>query len=104
MLTAAEARIAKSLYRRWFSKNPGAKNPSDVNTKDKYKFWFSLGWESLELCQRARRITLLTTSGPTLGVSGSGGRKDHRSYCNAKDTWLYTCVHCWTTVHIRSTD
>ena len=55
MLTAAEARIAKSLYRRWFSKNPGAKNPSDVNTKDKYGFFFELGWESLELCQRARK-------------------------------------------------
>jgi hypothetical protein len=55
MLTQEELRIAQGLYRKWFRLHPGKKNPSDVNKKIKWDFWQEHGWESLELCQRARK-------------------------------------------------
>ena len=56
MLTPAEERIAKSLYADWFKKNPGVKNPTDPNTREKFDYMKSLEWELFSLMQQARKF------------------------------------------------
>lgn len=56
MLTKEEERIAKGLYGDWFRDNPGVKNPTDPNTKEKYDNMVALGWELFSLMQQARKF------------------------------------------------
>ena len=55
LLNKKEERLAKSLFQEWFLEKNGGKNPSDVNTFEKYMFSIKKGWENLELMQRARK-------------------------------------------------
>ena len=56
MLTAEEQRIARDLFREWFTANPGVKNPTDPNTREKYDNMVRLGWELFSLMQQARKF------------------------------------------------
>lgn len=56
MLTQEEERIAKGLYQEWFAANPGVKNPTDPNTKEKYDNMVAMGWELFSLMQQARKF------------------------------------------------
>jgi len=56
MLTAEEQRIARDLYQVWFAANPGVKNPTDPNTREKYDNMVRLGWELFSLMQAARKF------------------------------------------------
>tara|TARA_R110002020_G_scaffold376130_1_gene587257 strand:+ start:3401 stop:3661 length:261 start_codon:yes stop_codon:yes gene_type:complete len=46
---------ARNLYDYWFSNYPGIKNPSDINTSDKFEFANEIGWVKLSLMQAARK-------------------------------------------------
>lgn len=63
MLTAGEALTAKLLFGRWF-KAGGAKNPTDINTRAKYEFAVSIGWEQFALMQRARKDNVARNNYP----------------------------------------
>ena len=56
MLEQQEQRKAKRLFEAFFQENPGAKNPTDINTKAKFDYAVRIGWESLHLMQKARKI------------------------------------------------
>ena len=56
MLTPEEQRIAKDLYKEWFANNPGVKNPTDPNTREKYNNMVAIGWELFSLMQQARKF------------------------------------------------
>ena len=54
-LGAYEERHARNLYGKWFRENPKVKNPSDVNSSDKFNFAMDIGWPRLALMQKARK-------------------------------------------------
>ena len=55
MLTTGEQEIAKQLFRQWFTKNPGVKNPTDPNSRKKYENMVWLGWRLFSIMQQARK-------------------------------------------------
>jgi hypothetical protein len=63
-LTESDQAAAKELYRKWFALHPAVKNPSDMNSKAKFDFAGSIGWENLRLMQRARKANVKTYGYP----------------------------------------
>lgn len=53
-LDARTEALAKDGYQRWFARC-SEKNPSDINSKEKYDFAAEIGWEQLQAMQRARK-------------------------------------------------
>jgi len=46
---------AQKDYERFWNKHPDQKNPSDINTIEKFNFAVSIGWTRLREMQRARK-------------------------------------------------
>lgn len=46
---------AKKDYEAFWEKHPEQKNPSDVNTQQKFNFSMSIGWARLRNMQAARK-------------------------------------------------
>lgn len=63
-LTDDDQATARELYRKWFALHPTTKNPSDINSKAKFDFAFSIGWENLRLMLRARKANVKTYAYP----------------------------------------
>ena len=55
MLNSEEEIIAKKLYKNFFNQYPNLKNPSDINCEEKYYFALGIGWQNLQLMQKARK-------------------------------------------------
>ena len=55
MLSNEEEFIAKQLYEIFFNQYPNLKNPSDINCEEKYHFALCIGWQNLQLMQKARK-------------------------------------------------
>ena len=49
---------AKALFSDWFSKYPNIKNPTDINSRQKYDYFMKAGWETLQLMQKARKTNV----------------------------------------------
>ena len=54
-LTHRDIEKAMRLYRLWFKNNPSTRNPTDMNTRSKYEFCLSIGYEDYKLMQRCRK-------------------------------------------------
>lgn len=54
-MTAEELAIAKGSYRDFFRTHPGVRNPSDVNSSEKWHFFADRGWGTLSLMIKARK-------------------------------------------------
>jgi len=50
-----ESMTANELFALWFEENPGAKNPTDINTLQKYEFAKRVGWDNLRKMNQARK-------------------------------------------------
>ena len=55
LLTSVEQKMAKDLYYSFFKKT-GQKNPTDLNTPEKYHFAVEIGYELFRLMQLAREF------------------------------------------------
>ena len=50
-----EMTLAEKLYDDFFRRYPDLKNPTDLNTREKFEFAVKVGWENYCLMQRARK-------------------------------------------------
>lgn len=50
-----ERATAEQLFIRFFKKHPRQKNPTDINTEEKFKYATNVGWENFRLMQQARK-------------------------------------------------
>jgi len=54
-LTNEDEKKAKKLYEEFHKKYPDIKNPTDINSEEKYNFFMNKSYEELSLMQRARK-------------------------------------------------
>lgn len=53
----------KKDYQDFFRKHPNQKNPSDINTEEKFNFAIKIGWKRLRAMQNARKARYNFTLG-----------------------------------------
>ncbi len=46
---------AKSGYELFFRENPSTRNPTDINSREKFDFFVRNGWDLLSSMQEARK-------------------------------------------------
>ncbi len=64
MLTKPEEQLAEELYRRWFVRYSDLKNPTDINSKEKFEYAFEIGWNNFSLMQKARKANTVKNGFP----------------------------------------
>lgn len=55
-MTVEEIAIAKGSYRDFFRSHPGVRNPSEINSSEKWRFFADKGWGTLSLMTKARKF------------------------------------------------
>ncbi len=60
-LDVEDTATAKALHEEWFKQYPKQKNPSDMNTEEKYHFAIRVGWVKYKMMQTARKGNVART-------------------------------------------
>lgn len=55
-LTQTQTHTATLDYHEFFRRYPGARNPTDLNTKEKFLYACEIGWERHRAMERARKF------------------------------------------------
>jgi len=55
LLSNVEKNLAMDLYYSFFKRHPKAKNPTDLNTKEKYLYAMEIGYDLFKLMGTARK-------------------------------------------------
>lgn len=55
-MTPEETAIAKGSFRDFYREHPGVRNPTDINSSEKWHFYASRGWGTLSLMIKARKF------------------------------------------------